>query len=373
MKVLLVQGTSAGGVGRHVAALAAGLVAAGHQVVVGAPQEAFEDFGLQSTGATFAAVDIGDRPRAAQDRAAVGRLRELAGEADVVHAHGLRAGGLVAAATGARWRRGRTPLVVTLHNLPVGGLRVRQASAFLERVIARRAAAVLGVSGDLVALMVERGAARTGRALVPSPPGAPPSGPVDQVRDRVRADLGLAQDELLVVTVGRLAPQKGYPLWLDAVGRLAGSHPRRFVAAVAGDGPLMGELEVRVRAEKLPVRLLGHRTDASDLFTAADVAVCPSVWEGQPLVVQEALRLGAPLVATDVGGTGEVVGDAAVLVPYGDPAALAGAVGRLLDDAAERRRLSAAGLVRGAQLPTDDDAVAQVLALYTEVTTGSEG
>jgi glycosyltransferase involved in cell wall biosynthesis len=364
VKVLLLQGTSAGGVGRHVAALAGGLVRAGHEVVVGAPPEAAADFDLGSTGAAFAAVDIRDRPRL-QDRQVLARLRGLAAGADVVHAHGLRAGALAGLASGGR--RGRTPLVVTLHNLPVGGLLVRRTSALLERTVARRADAVLGVSGDLVVRMRERGARRTARALVPSPPGAAPSGSREEVRRRVRDALGLAPHQLLVVTVARLAPQKGYPLWFDAIGLLARSHAGDVVVAVAGDGPLRPELERRVADEGLPVQLLGARSDAADLFTAADVAVCPSVWEGQPLVVQEALRLGAPLVATDVGGTGEVTGDAAVLVPYGDPQALATAVGRLLDDPAGREHYRRAGLERARGLPTDDDAVEQVLQVYREV------
>lgn len=362
MKVLLVQGTSAGGVGRHVAALASGLVARGHEVVVGAPAAARTDFGLDATGARFAPVDIGDRPRVGADAAAVRELRRLAAGADVVHAHGLRAGGLVALA------RTSTPLVVTLHNLPVGGRLVGRVSSVLEGLVARRAAAVLGVSGDLVERMAARGARRTERALVPSPPGAPPSGTREQVRERVRTELGLADRELLLVTVARLAPQKGYPLWFDAIGQLAQTHVGGFVAAVAGDGPLRGELEARASAESLPVRLLGHRSDAADLLAAADVAVSPSVWEGQPLGVQEALRLGAPLVATDVGGTGEVTGRAAVLVPYGDARALASAVGRLLDDPAGREHYRRAGLERAATLPTDDDAVAQVEQVYRAVT-----
>lgn len=362
MKVLLVQGTSAGGVGRHVSALASGLVERGHDVVVGAPAPARADFDLDATGARFAAVDIGDRPRALADAAAVRELGRLAAGADVVHAHGLRAGGLVALA------RPAAPLVVTLHNLPVGGRLVGRVSAVLERLVARRAASVLGVSGDLVARMADRGARRTARALVPSPPGAAPSGSRAEVRERVRSELGLAPHQLLLVTVARLAPQKGHPLWFDALGLLASSHPGGFVAAVAGDGPLRGELEARATAEALPVRLLGHRSDAADLLTAADVAVSPSVWEGQPLGVQEALRLGAPLVATDVGGTAEVTGRAAVLVPYGDAPALAAAVGRLLDDPAGRERYRRAGLERAATLPTDDDAVTQVEQLYRAVT-----
>ncbi len=365
MRVLLVQGSSAGGVGRHVAAVAAGLVDGGHDVVVAGPSAAFEDFGLASTGARFVPVEIGDRPSARRDLAAVTALARLGRGADVVHAHGLRAGGLAALGL-ARLLRHRPALVVTLHNLPVGGGRVQAISAALERLVARRSAAVLGVSGDLVDRMLDRGAARAERALVPAPPGSPPSGPPDEVRARVRAELGLdGRATALLVTVARLAPQKGLPLWCDALAELTRTRPDLDVlAVVAGDGPLREQVQRRADSDRLPLRLLGRRSDVADLFAAADVAVCPSVWEGQPLVVQEALRRGAPLVATDVGGTGEVAGDAALLVPYGDASALAGAVATLLDDPAERTRRHEAGLARAAQLPTDADAVDQLDRLY---------
>ena len=365
MRVLLVQGTSAGGVGRHVAAIASGLARAGHDVVVAGPSTALDDFGLAATGARFAPVEIGDRPSGGRDRAAVSELRRLGRSADVVHAHGLRAGGIAALALGSRWRRRRTPLVVTLHNLPVGGGKVQRISAFLERLVARRSAAVLGVSGDLVERMVERGAVRAERALVPAPPGVP-SGAPDEVRAKLRGELGLFDaPTALIVMVARLALQKGLPLWCDALGELRRSRPDLDVlAVVAGSGPLHDQIEQRARSEGLPVRLLGQRSDVADLFTAADVAVSTSVWEGQPLNVQEALRQGAPLVATDVGGTREVAGDAAVLVPYGDAVALAAAVAALLDDPAERARRHEAGLARAATFPTDGDAVRQLDDLY---------
>jgi glycosyltransferase involved in cell wall biosynthesis len=366
MRVLLVQGTSAGGVGRHVAGLARDLVAAGHAVVVAGPAQARDDFGLDATGADFEPVPINDRPRPRSDVSAIVSLRRLAGSVDVVHAHGLRAGGLVAVALGPvllAGRDGGPRLVVTLHNQPVGGGLVAAVTGVLERLVARRADVVLGVSLDLVRRMERLGAARTGRALVPAPRGGDPR----RTREQVREELDLRPATALVVTVARLAPQKGLHLLLDGVRELIARRPDLpVVAVVAGDGPLAGELQSRIDAEALPVRLLGRRSDVADLFAAADVAVCSSVWEGQPLVVQEALRLGAPLVATDVGGTAEVAGDAAVLVPFGNPGALADAVARLVDDPAERAALSSAGRVRAQTFPTDADALAQVLSVYSD-------
>jgi glycosyltransferase involved in cell wall biosynthesis len=91
----------------------------------------------------------------------------------------------------------------------------------------------------------------------------------------------------------------------------------------------------------------------------------PSRWEGQPLIVQEALRAGRPLVASRAGGipclTGE---DAALLVPPGDPAALASAVGALLDDHALARALGAAALARAGALPSESEAVDAAIAVY---------
>ena len=101
------------------------------------------------------------------------------------------------------------------------------------------------------------------------------------------------------------------------------------------------------------------------MLAGADLVVVPSLWEGQPLIVQEALRAGRPLVASRVGGIPDLTGqDAAVLVPPGDAAALADAVLSVLDDPALAARLGAAARARSAALPTQDDAVEAALDLY---------
>lgn len=365
MRIALVMATSAGGVGRHVRSLAAGLTERGARVAVVAPAAEEERFSFTAAGARFARVDIADRPRPGADARAVARLRALLRGADVVHAHGLRAGGLTALAVGGR---GGPPLVVTLHNAALTGGLVGAAYRTLERIVARSAARVLAVSPDLEERMRALGAAEVDRALVPSPTPDEPSDRRETGAAAIRAELE-ARERPIVLTVGRLAEQKGLPVLLDAAARWADREPTPVVV-VAGDGPLRGELEAAIRARRLPVRLLGVRDDVPALLAAADVVVVPSVWEGQPLAVQEALRAGRPIVASDVGGIPEMVGDegAAVLVPAGDAGALADAVARVLDDRRLADRLAAAARRRAETLPTPADAVDQVALCYRWLT-----
>ena len=95
--------------------------------------------------------------------------------------------------------------------------------------------------------------------------------------------------------------------------------------ALAGAGPLDQRLRAEADARGLRMRFLGQRGDVPALLAAADVVVVPSRWEGQPLIVQEALRAGRPLVASRTGGIPGLTGeDAAVLVPPGDAARAGG-------------------------------------------------
>jgi glycosyltransferase involved in cell wall biosynthesis len=361
VSVLLLLGTSGGGVGRHVRGLAASLVRGGHRVTVAGPRVTEDSFSFTAAGASFVPVETRDRPQPWQDARAVRAVRELAADVDVVHAHGLRAGGIAVLAL----RRSRVPLAVTVHNAPLSrGLRGRPvavAYAVLERLVARRARVVLGVSSDLEDRLRRRGAVDVRHAVVP----APDPGPVRCDARAVRSELGVG-DASLVVCIARLAEQKGLPLLLDTAAALRREGDDVLVV-VAGDGPLREPLTARIDREGLPVRLLGWRDDVPDLLAAADVVVSSAVWEGQPIAVQQALHAGAALVATDVGGTRAATQDAAVLIPYGDARRLAQEVRRLLDDPAERARLQVRARERARALPDADDACAAALALYRDM------
>ena len=154
---------------------------------------------------------------------------------------------------------------------------------------------------------------------------------------------------------------------LEAAARWRDLEPAPLLV-IAGDGPLAGELRVRAAALGVRAEFPGRRDDIPALLASAAVFVLPSLWEGQPLVLQEALRAGVPVVATHTGGIPDLTGDdAALLVPPGDAARLADAVRSVLRDPALGTRLRAAARERGAALPSEDDAVAAVLACYADV------
>jgi glycosyltransferase involved in cell wall biosynthesis len=328
-RVLLVLATSTGGVGRHVQSLVSGLQQRGADVTVAGPASTQQVFHFPS----YAVVDIGEKPNPVRDAAAVIALRRLAARADVVHAHGLRAGALAPTVT---------PLVVTWHNALLTDSRLGR---LLERHAARRADVTLAASEDLSRTALAAGG-RDVRVGAVAAPALTPTG----------RDPGLGHP--LVLAVGRLHPQKGYDVLIDALPLIGSA-----AVAVAGDGPLRAELERRAPQ----VRWLGRREDVADLYAAADVVVLPSTWEARSLTAQEALRAGRPLVATDVGATAALVADGAVLVPPGDAAALGTAVRRLLDHPDEAHAVAARGLLVAAGWPDEADTVAQVAAVYAEL------
>ncbi|TFH52294.1 glycosyltransferase [Actinomyces viscosus] len=356
LRVLQVSGSAAGGVRAHLADCAQVLATDGHDVIVEAPATVLD--GLDVAPARAEALEIGPRP-SLNDTLAVARLRRLGRRADAVHAHGLRAGALAALALGRR-RRGRIRLIVTLHNLTVGGRLTTLVGDRLERLIASRADLVLAVSPDLAQRARGLGAPHVELAVVPVATPRPPSEPTPPAPATPEA---WPREGARVLTVARLAPQKGLPLLLDAAAILARDvEAGRLPAvtwAVAGDGPGREQAAERIAAEHLPVTLLGRRADAPALMEAADVVVQTSLWEGQPLTIQEALRAGAAIVATDVGGTAVTARGGAVLIAP-EAQAIAEAVAALLNDPEARSRARRSACKAAGLLPGPHDLASQL-------------
>lgn len=192
--------------------------------------------------------------------------------------------------------------------------------------------------------------------------------PSAERRRRVRAELGIAERTAVVVTVGRQDFQKGQVHLLRAVGRLAAKHPDLLLLVAGRSGPSHAELAHLASEPPLAgrVRLLGHRDDVPDLLAAADVFAFPSLFEGFPGAVVEAMALALPVVASDIPPVRELVRPEATgfLVPPERDEPLADALHALL---ADRPRAAALGR-RGRELflaeLTLDHSVRGMAALY---------
>jgi glycosyltransferase involved in cell wall biosynthesis len=256
-----------------------------------------------------------------------GLARAARTPADIVHGHGDVSSVLGLAALAGR------PLVISSHGLhmlrrvrpPARGVFV----AGLSRAIGRSARTICESGDERDELAAVGPADRL--VLIPNGIAARPAGD----RDRLRAELGIASDDVLGVFVGQLEPRKEPLLAIDAAERArAGGIP--FVLAVAGDGPQAAEVDAR---RGPAVRPLGFRTDLDDIFAAADVYVAPSRREGVSYALLEAMGAGLVPVVADGPGSPEVVADAGIVVPAGDVVALAAALGRLSADAGLRAEL----------------------------------
>jgi glycosyltransferase involved in cell wall biosynthesis len=273
--------------------------------------------------------------------------------ADVVHAHGYRAG-----MTALRDRARLRPLVVTWHNAVIAPGPRGVVMRLGQRLVARGADLTLGASSDLVDLAKSLGARQARLA----PVAAPALPEVRTPAAEVRRALGLG-GQPLVLTVGRLAPQKDYPTLLSVAASVRESNPS-VVFLVVGDGPLRDNLQARIDAEDLPVRLLGHRDDVADLLGAADVFLLTSHWEARALVIQEAMQVGVPVVATAVGGVPELVDDSAVLAFPGDADGLADGVRAVLAEPETANAMRTRGRELAARWPDEDAVAKNLLDIY---------
>ena len=196
--------------------------------------------------------------------------------------------------------------------------------------------------------------AREGERAAPPPdPAWPATGPV-------------------VITVGRLVPAKGLDTLIDAWARLAREHPGARLLLV-GEGPLRPEIAARAASSGIGDRvvLLGARADVPELLRRADIYVSASRTEGMSNALLEALGSGLPVVATRTGSAPDVVvdGDCGWLVPVGDAAALAEALGRLVGDASQRARLGDAARRRAVAEFSIAAIVQRYIEMYREIAT----
>ncbi len=184
-------------------------------------------------------------------------------------------------------------------------------------------------------------------AVIPS--GIGDEEPPNVDRGEVRRSLGISPEAPLLIFVGRLAEQKAVHDLLAALDILQHVRPD-LRALIVGDGPLRNRLEEQAQALGLRamVKFLGHREDVPMLLVASDLLVLPSLYEGLPNVILEAMRFSKPVVATAAPGTTEVVkhGETGLLVPMKNSTELARAIRNVIEDKELANRLGIGGRMR---------------------------
>ena len=320
MKVGLLSTLAAGGPVEHTLTLAGGLVAGGGDVrVVCATSE------IAARAEAAGASAVVEPLRHQLDIGGARRMRRALAGVDVIHGQDRRAG---------LWMRLLPPAgaarVYTVHGLPEPylpppagperpGLRARLAYRGVDALLARRADAIITVSRAVEHELVTRLGWPAERITV--------------IPNGVALDPLLEARGELVGTLAAFAPVKGLDVFLDAVALLAPTRPQtRF--ALFGDGPLAPALHAQAHGLGLngAVSFPG-RVPARDALARLAVLVVPSYMENAPLALLEAMTAGVPVVASRVGGVPELAppGTASLVAP-GEPAQLAEAIGRLLDD-----------------------------------------
>jgi glycosyltransferase involved in cell wall biosynthesis len=193
-------------------------------------------------------------------------------------------------------------------------------------------------------------------------------------REAARARLALPPFHPLLGSVGRLEPQKGHSYLLRALQTIVATRPAAGLV-IAGDGPLRDDLEAEARRLGLAdrVRFLGFYRDVPALLAALDLFVLPSLWEGMSKALLEAMAVACPIVATRAVGVDEAVrdGEEGILVEPRDAAALAGAIGRVLDDPGLASRIGEAARRRAGAHHSMRAVGAAFDRLYREILEGA--
>ncbi len=337
----LIESSGPGGAERVISDLASAFQAADTHNVVFLPRDGEDWLRRQLAGSGVAIeyfkIDRPVSPQAARALTDAFRRHRI----DVAHSHEFS---MAVYGGWAAWRAG-IPHVITMHGGRYYASRLRRRLA-LRAAIAMSAATVAVSSPLAQAISDDLGVKKSRILMIPN--GVRYVAPE---RVTLRDQLGLHSDDCLIVAVGNLYPVKGHQYLVDALALVAPKHPRLHVA-IAGRGGL--EEVLRSRAADLHltdrVHLLGLRSDISAILAAANVFALPSLSEGFPMALIEAMFAARPIIATDVGEVGAALdgGQAGVLVEPGNVHALAAAVDALLSEPARAKALGerAAGRAR---------------------------
>lgn len=279
---------------------------------------------------------------------------------DILNAHNLAP--LVFAGAPARLLPSGPRVIYTEHNQIH---RSNEKARRKFREYSRLAHKIITVSRDLKRTLVEKVDVPTPIEVIHngidgSRYGSPSNG-------AVRRELGIDPRAFVVGTAIVLSEQKGVKHLLDAT-KLVHAQAPDIEFVIAGDGPSRRALEEQARADGLKVRFIGYRSDVPAVIGAFDTYVLPSLWEGLPLALLEALAQGLPIVATTVGGNLEIVEHEAngLLVPPADSRALADQILRAYRDDDFRRRVDIANRLKFASHFSLDAMIRRYVSLFSE-------
>jgi glycosyltransferase involved in cell wall biosynthesis len=361
----LIESDGPGGAERMLAELATEFARNGSPGVVFLPEngEGWLEREVAASGITIEHFRL-DRPlspRFAHDLAASFRRHKIG----LAHSHEFSLGVYGAWAA----RKAAIPHLITMHG---GRYYAARPTRRLALALAARS------SGQIVAVSNEL-AAHLSRDL--HIPRERVSVIMNGVRQRplprvtIRDELGLAASDRLLLAVGNLYPVKGHKHLLGAAARLSTQYPTLHVA-IAGRGDTAAALEAQALALGLAdrIHLLGFRSDIAALLAGADIFVHPSLAEGLPLALLEAMFAARPIVASDVGEIAQVLSaGTGVTVPPADEAALSSAIGRLLEDPASARAMGERAARRAADEYSLERSVERYADIYAQLLARARG
>jgi glycosyltransferase involved in cell wall biosynthesis len=361
-RILMVVRPSKGGAFGHAVRLGSALAERGHDVAVCGPHGDYRD----AIDLDVLELDIARRPSPSQDvRAVVGLGRVLRRFApDIVHAHGSK-GGTVARL--ARIAKPGVPVVFTPHNYAFTNYFTsrweRGAYRTIEFSLAPLATRVVCVCEAERRIAARLGPASRTRVVYNG------INPFERVVPNPAVD-ALRERGPLICAVSELQPPKGIPTLIDAMPTVLDRVPDANLA-IAGDGVLRDRIGAQISGHGLSerVHLLGELPEVSGVYGGSDVFVHPGWAESFPYVILEAMGMGMPIVATDVGGIGEAIEDGVTgrLVEPQDPPALASAIASLLGDREHARALGESARERMMARFSLDSMVEGTVAVYEEL------
>lgn len=354
-----------------IASLATAQERLGHQVLIislhaGQEKEDPLEKALRSQGLHARALSVNGRV----DFSLIGRLAAALRDfqADVVHLHGYKEDlyGLPAA------RQAEVPVVATNHLWNGSDRMVRFYERLDALVLRAMAPRIVAVSGGIRDEMIARGVSAERITVIAN---AVPYSFLDDAEGMTSSEqvseFGGMSEDLVVATCARLAPEKGHQYMLDAMSLLASRGVRSVRWRIVGEGPLRGwlEHEIKTRALGDRIRLEGYRSDVRAVLSSVGAVVQPSLKEGMPIALLEAMALGVPVIATAVGAVPEFVrdGTSGILVPPADPDSLANALERFQTNPAFRRQVGSAAKVDVLSRFTPEVMARQYDSVYQQV------